>query len=141
EPFASLDPQWRVRAIVEEPLVVAGADRAERARRAADALERVGLPPRAFGRRRPAELSGGQCQRVAIARALVSDPALVILDEAVASLDVRSQRDVLGLLRALRADLGLAFLFISHDLAVVREISDRVAVLYRGRVCEVGPVE
>lgn len=141
EPFASFDPKWRVRAIVEEPLAIAGADRTERAHRAAEALERVGLPAAVFGRRRPSELSGGQCQRVALARALVSDPALVILDEAVASLDVRLQQHVLDLLRALRAELGLAYLFISHDLAVVRQIADRVAVLYRGRICEIGPVE
>lgn len=141
DPCASLDPRWSVRAIVEEPLVIAGVDRRARARGVAEALERVGLPLSIFGSRRPNELSGGQFQRVALARALVADPTLVILDEAVASLDVALQAHMLELLEALRAERGLSYLLISHDLAVVRRIADRIAVLCRGRLCEMGSVE
>ena len=140
DPFGSLDPRWKALEIVGEPLVGYGiGDRRSRRARAADLLELVGLDPAAHGQRRPAQLSGGQCQRVAIARALALDPRLLILDEAVSSLDVLSQAQVLILFEKLRAELGLAYLFVAHDLAVVKQVSDRVAVMYLGRLCEVGP--
>lgn len=142
DPFSSLDPRWRAGDIVAEPLVAHRlGDRAARHRRVSEMLELVGLPPGEYARRRPRELSGGQCQRIAIARALAPSPTLVICDEAVSSLDVLIQAQVLGLLRRLRGELGLAYLFIAHDLAVVRQVSDRVAVMYHGGLCEVGPTE
>jgi oligopeptide transport system ATP-binding protein len=142
EPRESLDPTWRVSAIVEEPLRHdAGLTRDERHHRVDALLERVGMRASTFGRRRPAELSGGQCQRIAIARALASSPALLICDEAVASLDASMQAEILRLLDELRADLGVAYLFISHDLRLVQRISERIAVLLAGRLCEIGPAE
>ena len=101
----------------------------------------VGLDPAVHGLRKPAQLSGGQCQRVAIARALALQPRLLILDEAVSSLDVLSQSQVLILFEQLRTELGLAYLFVAHDLAVVKQVSDRVAVMYLGKLCEVGPAQ
>jgi oligopeptide transport system ATP-binding protein len=140
DPFGSLNPRWRVTDIVEEPLIgyrIGG--RIERRRRVSEVLERVGLPEPAYGGKRPRELSGGQCQRVAIARALTLTPALLICDEAVSALDVLIQAQLLNLFEQLRRELGLSYLFISHDLAVVRQISHRVGVLYRGQLCELGP--
>jgi peptide/nickel transport system ATP-binding protein len=137
-PFSSLDPRQSVAEIVAEPLRNHGrTDRSERRRRAAEALERVALPSVLAGRR-PAELSGGQRQRVAIARALVLEPAVLVLDEAVSALDVTVQAQILDLLDRLQQDLGLTYLFISHDLAVVRQISDTVSVMRDGRVVEHG---
>jgi oligopeptide transport system ATP-binding protein len=142
DPFGSLDPKWRVCDIVEEPLIAyTTGDRATRRRRVADVLELVGLDPASYGRRRPRELSGGQCQRAAIARAVALSPALIICDEAVSSLDVLIQAQVLNLFERLRAELGLSYLFIAHDLALVKQVSDRVAVMYLGKLCEVGPAE
>ena len=142
DPFGSLDPKWRVSQLVEEPLVAFSVGTsAERRKRVAELLDRVGLDPGRYGRRRPRELSGGQAQRVAIARALALDPALIIWDEAVSSLDVLIRAQVLNLLEELRADLGLAYLFISHDLALVKQVSDRVAVMYLGKLVELGPAE
>ena len=142
DPFGSLDPRWRVSRLVEEPLVAFGVGtRAERNRRVAEVLDRVGLDPARYSARRPRELSGGQAQRVAIARALALDPALIICDEAVSSLDVLIRAQVLNLLEQLRADLGLAYLFIAHDLSLVKQVSDRVAVMYLGKLVEVGPAE
>jgi oligopeptide transport system ATP-binding protein len=142
DPFGSLDPKWRVSRIVEEPLVAykfGGA--AARRRRVRELLELVGLDPGSHGGRRPRELSGGQCQRVAIARALALSPALIICDEAVSSLDVLIQAQVLNLFERLRGEFGLSYLFIAHDLALVKQVSDRVAVMYLGKLCEVGPAE
>ena len=106
-----------------------------------EVLDTVGLDPDVYGKRRPRQLSGGQAQRVAIARALTLDPALIICDEAVSSLDVLIQAQVLNLFERLRAELGLSYLFIAHDLALVKQVSDRVAVMYLGRLCELGPAE
>ena len=106
-----------------------------------EVLDTVGLDPDVYGRRRPRQLSGGQAQRVAIARALTLDPALIICDEAVSSLDVLIQAQVLNLFERLRAELGLSYLFIAHDLALVKQVSDRVAVMYLGSLCELGPAE
>jgi oligopeptide/dipeptide ABC transporter ATP-binding protein len=142
DPYTSLDPLWPVARIVAEPLIAAGlGNRAERRRRVGELLEQVGLDLGVHGRRRARELSGGQCQRVAIARALAASPALIIADEAVSSLDVLVQAQVLNLLEGLRTSLGLSYLFIAHDLALVKQVSDRVAVMYLGRLCEVGPAD
>jgi len=142
DPYTSLDPLWPVARIVAEPLRAAGVrSRAGRRRQVGQLLEQVGLDLSVHGRRRARELSGGQCQRVAIARALAAGPALIIADEAVSSLDVLVQAQVLNLLEGLRTELGLSYLFIAHDLALVKQVSDRVAVMYLGRLCEVGPAD
>jgi oligopeptide transport system ATP-binding protein len=142
DPFGSLDPKWRVRDLVAEPLVAYRVgDRAARRHRVDQLLELVGLDPSGHGSRRPRELSGGQAQRVAIARALALEPAMIICDEPVSSLDVLIQAQVLNLFERLRAELGLSYLFIAHDLALVKQVSDRVAVMYLGKLCEVGPGE
>jgi oligopeptide transport system ATP-binding protein len=142
DPFGSLNPRWRVSELVEEPLVGHGWGNAEaRRRRVEELLDLVGLDPKQYGRRRPDEMSGGQCQRVAIARAIALDPALVVADEAVSSLDVLIQAQVLNLFEKLRRELNLAYLFIAHDLAMVKQISDRVAVMYLGQLAEIGPAE
>jgi len=139
DPFASLNPLRRLRDQVAEPLVNFGiASRSEIADRVAALFDRVELP-RSFLNRYPHELSGGQRQRVAIARAIAPHPSLVIADEAVSALDVSVQAQVLNLLAELQADLGLSFLFISHDIAVVERISHHVGVMYLGRLVEVGP--
>jgi oligopeptide/dipeptide ABC transporter ATP-binding protein len=140
DPYSSLDPLDRAVELIAEPLAVHRiAPREERQRRAKELMERVGLDPGLLGNRRPRELSGGQCQRVAIARALALRPDVVIFDEAVSSLDVSVQAQVLNLLEDLRDDLGLSYVFIAHDLNVVRLVSDRIAVMYLGKFCETAP--
>jgi oligopeptide/dipeptide ABC transporter ATP-binding protein len=142
DPFGSLDPKWRVRSIVDEPLVAYHTgDRAARRKRVDELLDLVGLDPARYAKRHPRELSGGQAQRVAIARAVALEPSLLICDEAVSSLDVLIQAQVLNLFERLRAELGLSYLFIAHDLALVKQVSDRVAVMYLGKLCETGPGE
>lgn len=138
DPIASLNPRRRVSEIVAEPLVVMGvSDPAERTRRVRAMLEAVGLDPDSVWSRRPHEFSGGQCQRIAIARALVLEPRLIVCDEPVSALDVSIRAQILNLLEDMKARFGLTLLFIAHDLAVVKSVSDRVAVMYLGRLCEV----
>ncbi|MFB7967094.1 dipeptide ABC transporter ATP-binding protein [Streptomyces rubiginosohelvolus] len=140
DPLGSFDPRFTVRRILDEALSVAGPARAARRReRAAELLDQVGLDPELL-ERRPARLSGGQRQRVAIARALATGPRLLVCDEPVSALDVTVQAQVLELLARLREAYGLAMLFISHDLAVVQQVSDRVLVMRDGVVVEQGPV-
>ena len=140
-PFASLDPRQTIQAIVEEPLRnFDPIPKAERERRVRSIVERVGLPDSVLGRP-PAALSGGQRQRVAIARALILRPRILVLDEAVSALDVTVQARILELLDELQHDLGLTYVFVSHDLAVVRLIADTVSVMRNGRVVEAGTAE
>ena len=142
DPIASLNPRRRIGDMVAEPLRIAGiADRRDRTRRVYDVLSAVGLEPDQVLRRLPHEFSGGQCQRICIARALVTEPELVVCDEAVSALDVSIRAQILNLLETMKARYRLTLLFIAHDLAVVKAVSDRVAVMYLGRLCEVGPTE
>ena len=140
-PFSSLDPRQTIFEIIEEPLRnYERLARAQREARVREMLERVGLAP-ALLARRPRALSGGQRQRVAIARALVLQPQVVVFDEAVSALDVTVQAQILALLEGLQRELGLTYLFISHDLAVVRQIADTVSVLHNGRQVDAGAIE
>jgi peptide/nickel transport system ATP-binding protein len=142
DPIASLNPRRRIGDIVAEPLVIAGVkDRAERDKRVREVLSAVGLDPDLVMGRLPHEFSGGQCQRISIARALVLNPEFIICDEPVSALDVSIRAQILNLLEEMKARYGLTLLFIAHDLAVVKVVSDRVAVMYLGRLCEVGPSE
>jgi peptide/nickel transport system ATP-binding protein len=140
-PFTSLDPTWRLERIVREPLdryrVGTNAERRDRAK---EALDAVGLPESLL-HRRPTHLSGGQRQRVAIARALVLRPDVVVLDEPTSALDVTVQAGIIDLLFRLQRELGLTYLFVSHDLSLVRQLADTVSVLQGGRVVEDGPVQ
>ncbi|MGE3620204.1 MAG: ABC transporter ATP-binding protein [Acidimicrobiia bacterium] len=140
DPISSLNPRRRVRDIVAEPLRIGSPGLgASEVRDAVDSmLEAVGLDPAVAADRYPHQFSGGQCQRICIARALMLRPKLVICDEPVSALDVSVQAQVLNLLEDLKARFGLALLFVSHDLGVVKVVSDRVAVMYLGRLCETG---
>lgn len=139
DPYASLNPRSTVSRILEEPLIVHGTHgRAARKERVAWLMQRVGLRPEQ-GARLPHEFSGGQRQRIGIARALALSPKLIICDEPVSALDVSVRAQVINLLADLRDELGLSYLFISHDLSVVRHVADRIAVMYLGRLVETGP--
>ena len=139
DPISSLNPRRRVRDIVAEPLDIWKlGTKAERAERVSKMLTAVGLDPDVYGRRRPSQMSGGQCQRVAIARALISGTKVLLCDEAISSLDVSLRAQVINLIEDLKAEFGFALIFIAHDLGVVKNISDRVAVMYLGRVVELG---
>jgi len=140
DPGAALDPWWRVGATLAEGLGIYGVPADERAARVAEMLEAVGLSP-AMAERYPHELSGGQQRRIGLARILLLRPRLVILDEPTAGLDLSVQASVLRLLDDLRERFGLTYLFISHDLTVVRRVCDRVGVMYLGRIVEEGPAE
>lgn len=140
DPLASLNPRRTVGDIVATPLRVHGLD-GDRRRRAEDVLKAVGLDPLRYADRYPYQLSGGQAQRVAIARALVLDPELIVADEPVSSLDVSVQAQIINLLQRLQAERGLTYVFISHDLSVVRHLSDHVLVMYLGKTAEHAPTE
>jgi peptide/nickel transport system ATP-binding protein len=138
DPYTSLNPAMTVNDILTEPLLVAGTSRQEADRKVQELLDQVHLPADA-GQRLPREFSGGQRQRIAIARALSRDPRLIVCDEPVSALDLSNQAKVLDLFIEIQERTGVAYLFITHDLSVVRHISHRVAVMYRGEIIETGP--
>ena len=140
DPSSSFDPRRTLGKSVTEGLRNAGTPKGEALARAGELFERCGLAPELLGRY-PHQVSGGQCQRAAIARALAARPALLIADEATSALDVTVQAQVVALLRELNAEFGMAVLFICHDLALVQDFCDRVAVVCEGRIVEVGPTE
>jgi peptide/nickel transport system ATP-binding protein len=142
DPIASLNPRRRIGDIIAEPLLIAGVkDPKRRELLVHEVLSAVGLDPQLVAGRLPHEFSGGQCQRICIARALVLNPEFIVCDEPVSALDVSIRAQILNLLEDMKARFGLTLLFIAHDLAVVKAVSDRVAVMYLGRLCEVGPSE
>ncbi len=142
DPIASLNPWRKIVDIVAEPLKIWNkGDRQSRLAAAREMLDSVGIDPHVAGERRAAELSGGQCQRVSIARALMLDPQVIICDEPVAALDVSVQAQIINLLQDMRDRYQLALIFIAHDLSVVRKVSDRILVMYLGKICEVASSE
>ena len=142
DPISSLNPRRRVADIVATPLLLhTSASPAQREAATREMLETVGLEPSTVWSARPHELSGGQCQRVSIARALILKPRMVVCDEAVSSLDVSVQAQILNQLEDMKARFGLALVFIAHDLAVVKNVSDRIAVMYLGKLCELAPAQ
>ena len=142
DPVSSLNPRRKVKDIVAEPLIIAGIkDGGEREQRVREVLQAVGMAPDITMDRRPHQFSGGQCQRICIARALIMEPKLIVCDEPVSALDVSVQAQILNLLQDMKERYGLTLLFISHDLAVVKNISDRVAVMYLGKFCELADSE
>jgi peptide/nickel transport system ATP-binding protein len=138
DPISSLNPRRKVSDAVAEGLRIWGHDRDETMAKVNEVLDAVGLAPDVVADRRPNEFSGGQCQRICIARALVLEPKVIICDEPVSALDVSVQAQILNLLEEMKARYGLTLIFIAHDLAVVKNISDRVVVMYLGKICEVG---
>ena len=141
DPYASLDPRQSVGSAIAEPIIIRGSVTKSDRRETVDALlTRVGLTPE-MANRFPHEFSGGQRQRIAIARAIAAEPDLIIADEPTSALDVSIQAKILDLLADLKQEKGLTMLFISHDLAVVRQVADRVAVMRQGRILELGPVD
>ena len=142
DPISSLNPRRKVSEIVAEPLAIWGiGTEAERHKKVAAVLETVGLDAATVADRYPHEFSGGQCQRISIARALILEPRMIICDEPVSALDVSIQAQILNLLEDMKARYRLTLVFIAHDLAVVRNVSDRVAVMYLGKLCEVAPAD
>jgi peptide/nickel transport system ATP-binding protein len=142
DPYASLNPRWRVADIIAEPIRAFGLieGREAQLQRVGELLTQVGLSP-LDGRKYPHEFSGGQRQRISIARALSSNPEFLVCDEPTSALDVSVQAQILNLMKELQARLGLTYLFISHNLAVVRQVSDRIGVMYLGRLVELAPAE
>ena len=141
DPYSSLDPRMTVGDIVGEPLIVHGiGTRRDRGIRIRELLDVVGFNP-SFTNRYPHEFSGGQRQRIGIARALALSPKLIVCDEPVSALDVSIQAQILNLLKDLQRDFGLTYLFVAHDLAVVRTMSDQIAVMNKGQLVEIGPAE
>ena len=138
DPISSLNPRRTVAQIVEEPLNIWGIGSAEERRaKVIEVLTSVGIDPQAAAERKPHEFSGGQCQRISIARAVITEPSLIICDEPVSALDVSVQAQILNLLEDMKARYGLTLVFVAHDLAVVKNVSDRVAVMYLGKMCEI----